>query len=438
VSPASKVHLVSLGCPKNLVDSERLLGAAEALGFAPTLEISEADLIVVNTCAFIEPAAREAVDAILGAAAARKPGARLAVTGCLASRYGSGLAEGLPEVDLMMAPGGYEGFPAALASLFGLDRPGRSAPFESWERRTATPPWRAWLKVAEGCDHRCAYCLIPSIRGPLKVRPIEEVVMEAGRLVAAGAKELTLVAQDLAAWRDRGLGLADLAKAVASIGDLVWLRLMYAYPERLSGPLVRSLASIGKLAPYLDVPFQHASPSVLRRMGRRASDPLALAGRLRDWWPGLALRTTLMVGFPGETEADFDQLVRLVEEGRFDHLGVFKFSPEEGARAAAMGGQLPASVKERRRRALMARQRRVSLALNRARVGTETAVLVEGPSEDSDLVMTGRGPFQAPEVDGLIYFDGEQPAAGQMVTAKLVKAGAYDLVGALSGGEARP
>jgi ribosomal protein S12 methylthiotransferase len=421
------VHLISLGCPKNLVDSERLLGGAARAGFAPTLSAAEADLIVVNTCAFIESATKEAVAAILKASSERKKGARLAVTGCLAARFGPDLAESLPEADLVLPPGRYEEFDGWVAESFGKPAPGPAGPFETWARHIGTPPWRAWLKAAEGCDHRCAYCLIPSLRGPFRARPLEELLREAEGLAASGVKELTVVAQDLTAWRDKDLDLADLAEALSNIKDLAWVRVMYAYPERLTDKMVLRLAKAPKLTPYLDLPVQHASPSVLRRMGRKPVDPAKLAKRLRAIWPGVALRTTLMVGFPGETDEEFGGLLRLVEEGRFDHAGVFKFSPEEGARAASMPGQVPQAVKERRRRSLMARQRRVSLALNRARVGTETLVLVEGPAAESDLVMTGRGPFQAPEVDGLIYFDGPQPKAGEIVSARLVKAAPYDL-----------
>jgi ribosomal protein S12 methylthiotransferase len=425
------VHLISLGCPKNLVDSERLLGAAQSLGFKPTLDAGQADLIVVNTCAFIESAVREAVAAVLEAAEAKKPGARLAVVGCLASRYAGDLAKNLPEADLVMVPADYQGFVAAVSSMFGKKQPAEIGSFETWERLPGTPPWRAWLKVAEGCNHKCAYCLIPTIRGPLVVKSTDKLVAETAYLAASGVKELTLVAQDLTAWREGERNLADLAADIAAAGDFNWLRLMYAYPERLTSQLVQALAKVPKLVPYLDVPLQHASPAVLRRMGRKASDPLALVRRLRAWWPNLALRTTLMVGFPGETDKDYDMLVRLVEDGTFDHVGVFKFSPEEGTAAADFSGQVSALVKEKRRRNLMARQRRISLAINRARLGTELNILAEGLSAESDLVMTGRTEFQAPEVDGLVYFDGPQPQAGSLVRGRLTKAGPYDLAAVL-------
>jgi ribosomal protein S12 methylthiotransferase len=401
------------------------------MGFLPTLDPSSADLIIVNTCAFIGAAAREAVAAVLEAAEVKKPEAHLVVVGCLASRYGRELATNLPEASLVMVPADYHGFTRAVADLFDQFPPPPKGPFETWERQPGTPPWRAWLKVAEGCNHRCAYCLIPSLRGPLVTRNMDSLVKEAASLAESGVLEITLVAQDLTAWREGDKNLADLAQAIAQCGDFSWLRLMYSYPERLTSPLVKALAQVPKLVPYLDVPLQHASPEILRRMGRSGSDPLALIGRLRSWWPNLALRTTLMVGFPGETEEDYDQVVRLVEEGAFDHVGVFKFSPEDGTEAATFTGQVPQAIKERRRRGLLARQRRISLALNRARVGTERDILVEGPSDDSELVMTGRAEFQAPEVDGLIYFDGQQPQSGQMVKARLTKAGHYDLAATL-------
>jgi ribosomal protein S12 methylthiotransferase len=447
-----------------MVDSERLLSAARYMGFTPTLVSEEADLLVVNTCAFIQPAAQEALEAILDLASRRKPGSKLAAVGCLAARYGEELAGGLPEADLIMAPKDYSGFVSAVGAWFGKgnnqagsgkgsrepgpsekhsssgfpgrtkgegDQPAASAPlggFETWTRFPGTPPWRAWLKIAEGCDNRCAYCLIPAIRGPLAPRPLEGLLAEAAALAEAGVKELTLVAQDLTAWRGGDSRLDDLVSRLAQIDGLLWLRLMYAYPERLNKRLVEKLARIPKVVPYLDVPIQHASPAVLRRMGRGAGPPLDLIVKLRRWWPGLALRTTLMVGFPGETEADFQELIRFVEEARLDQAGVFKFSPEEGSKAAVMAGQEPPKLREFRRRAVRARQRKISLALNRARVGQTELILVEGASADSDLIMTGRASFQAPEVDGLVIFDGHQPPPGQMVSARFIKAGPYDLL----------
>ncbi|MDR2387435.1 MAG: 30S ribosomal protein S12 methylthiotransferase RimO [Deltaproteobacteria bacterium] len=472
-----RVYVVSLGCPKNMVDSERLMAAIKALGFRPTVDPKQADLLVINTCAFIRTATEEAIFNILRLAEIKKPGAKLAVMGCLVSRYGDEMSEALTEADLAVPPNGYpefldklcawygladkprgDGPKKAKASPLGLDgeqrtvkasalpaalpSPSPSAgflvipaafqgPFETWHRDQGTPFWRSWLKIAEGCDNRCSYCLIPSIRGPLKLRPMEDLVLEAEKLAQAGVKELTLVAQDLTAWSDGDKDLSDLVRQLSDISTLVWIRLMYAYPERLKLKLVEALASIPKLVPYLDVPVQHSSPKILKSMGRVAKNPLDLINKLRKWWPGVALRTTLMVGFPGETDEDYDTLARFVESAVFEHVGVFKFSPEEGAKASSFPNQVPPMVSERRRRNLMSRQRKISLALNKARVGQSKLVLVEGASPDTDLIMTGRADFQAPEVDGVVYFDGYQPQPGQMVMAKFLKATAYDLSAAV-------
>jgi len=440
------LHLISLGCPKNLVDSERLLGAAAGnLGFQPEADPAEADLILVNTCAFLESAVEEALEALMEAGRRKKPGAVLAVTGCLPARYqggeGEDLARGLPEVDLWLRPAEYPEFEARIAALFRRRAPiGRPAFTPDnravGQRLPGTPFFRAYLKIAEGCHRRCAYCLIPALRGPLVSYDQERLVEEAVCLAAGGVLELTLVAQDLTAYgRDQGRpgSLLGLVRRLADTPGLAWLRLLYAYPEGLNEKLVRGLAETPKVLPYLDLPLQHASPELLRRMGRPASPPLGLVERLRRWWPGLALRTTLMVGFPGETEAHLAELLKFVGQAGFDHLGIFKFSPEPGTRAADFPGQLPAAVKEKRRRAVMAAQKRVTLARNRARLGQTVEVLVEGPAEGAGPVMAGRAWFQAPEADGLIYFDGDQPETGRLVSARLIKASAYDLAARLLG-----
>lgn len=440
------LHWISLGCAKNLVDSERLLGSTvDNFNFQTTADPGEADLIVVNTCAFLESAVEEALAALLEAGRRKKPGAVLAVVGCLPARYRGpermDLAQGLPEVDLWLTPDEYPDFERRIAAALGRRnrRPGGRPGFArnggpAGRRLTATPFYRAYLKIAEGCDRRCAYCLIPTLRGPLRSYPLERLAEEAKELAGGGVRELTLVAQDLTAYgRDQGRpgALPDLVRRLSETPGLVWLRLLYAYPEGLTERLVKGLAGIPKVLPYLDLPLQHAEPVILRRMGRPPAPPLALVERLRRWWPGLALRTTLMVGFPGETEAHFARLLYLVAEAGFDHLGVFKFSPEPGVRAADFPDQVPAAVKEKRRRAILKAQKQVSLARNRARLGRTAEVLVEGPADAGGLVMAGRAWFQAPEVDGLVYFDGEQPEPGRLVQARLVKASAYDLVARL-------
>jgi ribosomal protein S12 methylthiotransferase len=420
-----------LGCAKNLVDSERLLGLLNSLGLALTENPAEADLLLVNTCAFIEPAVSESIETILELDRQRKPGAKLAVVGCLPARDKGVLAKELPEADLLADRADYPRLPRLLAGL--LARKEISAPnsFEAWPRALATPPWRAYLKVAEGCDRRCSFCIIPRLRGPLVAKPLEELVAEAEGLARGGALELTLVAQDLTAWVDRDLGLGDLVEALAGISGLRWLRLMYAHPLGTGEKLIKRLAQIEKVVPYLDLPLQHAAPGVLKRMGRPAGDPLALIKRLRKWWPGVALRTTIMVGFPGESEADFETLKAFVLAAEFEHLGVFQFQPEEPTPAASLPGRIPKATQRKRRAQIMGLQKKIALSHNRARVGQEREVLVEGPSPDSDLVMVGRASFQAPEVDGLFYFDGPQPKSGQMVKAKVLKARAYDLAGRL-------
>jgi ribosomal protein S12 methylthiotransferase len=435
------IHLISLGCAKNLVDSERLLGSALA-SFRPVADPAEADLIIVNTCAFLQSATEEALEAIMAAGAAKKPGAKLVVAGCLPARYEGreriSLAAGLPEVDLFLSPPDYPRFEAELAKLMHLKTPPPVPAFAAdggigGGRVLSTPPFRAYLKISEGCDNRCTYCLIPRLRGPLKSEALERLAREAEELADSGVKELTLVAQDLTSYgRDRNEkeALIKLAKRLSATPGLEWLRLLYVYPERLTEKLVKTLADTPKVVPYLDVPFQHGAPDVLRRMGRRADiRPLALVEKLRSWWPGLALRSTMIVGFPGETEKDFEQLAAFVSEAAFDHLGVFKYSSEEHTPASRMAEQTPPHLKEKRRRRLMAIQRKISLRLNRGRVGQTTPVLVEGPAPDSGLVVVGRASFQAPEVDGLIYFEGPSPRPGAIVPTLLTKAAPYDLVG---------
>ena len=433
-----KIHLISLGCAKNLVDSERFLASAGLNGhYAATTAPEEADLIVVNTCAFLQSAVEEALAALMEAGRAKKPGAVLAAVGCLPARYqnssdGQALAEGLPEVDCWLAPGEYHRFEELWAKQ-GAARPAfQPDGLPVGSRIQATPFYRAFLKIAEGCDNRCTYCLIPKLRGPLKSYPADMLVAEAAEMANVGVRELTLVAQDLTAFgRDlrEPESLTSLVHRLSKLRGLDWIRLLYAYPERLTEKLVKDLASIEQVTPYLDIPFQHAAPAILKRMGRRAAPPLQLVENLRRWWPGLALRTTLIVGFPGETEEYFEQLLEFVNEAAFDHLGVFKFSPEPEALAGGYADQVPQALKEKRRRKIMAAQRKISKTRNKARLGQTVPVLVEGPADDNPLVVAGRAAFQAPEVDGLIYFDGEQPQAGEIVETLLVQAADYDLVG---------
>lgn len=433
----SSIHLISLGCAKNLVDSERLAaGLIEALNLEVTADPREADLILINTCAFIAPAAEEAVNTVLETAALKKAGAKLIVAGCLPSRFGEELAGELPEIDLIAPPAVYGRLEELTAGILGVRLPADIKP--SWPfgpRLLSTPFFRAYLKIAEGCRNACAFCLIPKLRGGLKSQPRPALVQEARRLTESGAAEITLVAQDITAYgRDldgANGGLPELVAELTALPGLKWLRLMYAYPEGLLQPgLLEFLARQPKVVPYLDLPLQHVSPKILKLMGRGGQpEAAAFIRNLRKAWPDLALRTTFMVGFPGETEDDFNELLEFVSEVHLDQVGVFKFSPEEGTPAAGFADQTAKAIKEKRRRRLMAAQRKVARRLARARIGRIYPVLAEGPSRDSHLIMTGRAPFQAPEVDGLIYFSGQQPETGQLVEAKIVKAaGPYDLV----------
>lgn len=435
------IHIVSLGCSKNLVDSERLLAASvHSLGFEPTDQAEEADLILVSTCAFLQSAVEEALTNIIELGLVKKPGAKMVATGCLPARYqNQDLNRGLTEVDLWLSPADYPYFESWVGKLCGLKVQRTETAFDRHtgprgERILGTPFFRAFLKIAEGCNNHCSYCLIPSLRGPLTSQDQQQLLNEAESLVAGGVRELTLVAQDLTAYgQDQGRSgaLVELVKLLDSIPGLDWLRLLYVYPDSLTEELVKDLAAIPKVVPYLDVPFQHVNTTVLKNMGRCGSNPLELVQKLRGWWPEVTLRTTLMVGFPGESEERFSELLEFVNEAAFDHLGAFKFSPEAEIQATTFPDQVPQGLKEKRRRKIMAAQRKVSLARNRQRLGQVVEVLVEGSTLDTPWVQTGRAYFQAPEVDGLIFFDGEQPQQGQIVKTLLLKATAYDLIGQL-------
>jgi ribosomal protein S12 methylthiotransferase RimO len=427
---AVKLYLVSLGCAKNLVDSERILGLFGRMGATVTSDVGEADLAVVNTCAFIKEATAEALETVFQVRASLKPGARLLVLGCLPSRYGSSLPLG--EADLLLPRDRYGELPAIISGLFPQEG-GKApllGPFESWDRQLGTPPWRAFLKVSEGCDHACAYCVIPKIRGPLVIRDPGELASEASGLASKGVLELTLVAQDLTAYP----GLVRLLARLGDIPGIRWIRLMYLYPERVTREMLKAFNGMERLVPYLDVPFQHASRRILRSMGRGSLDPRKSVDLIRAAWPGAAIRTTLMTGFPGEDEGDFKELLNFVEESRFEHAGFFKFSPEEGARAAGFPGQVPQFLKERRRRRLQSVQSKITEALNKRRIGQSITILVDGTVPGAVPLSYGRGTFQAPEVDGQVFFEGEQPIPGTLVKATIKKARGVDLVAVLDAG----
>lgn len=426
-----------------------MLGRLAERGYEVVEEADQASVLIVNTCGFIRSAVEESIDTILQLAELKASGSadRLVVVGCLPQRYPGDLASSLPEVDLVCGTGDVDRLPDLLDGL-GPDaapsdvvwaKPGY-VPAEPGPRLRSAPFFRAYLKIAEGCSNVCAYCLIPKLRGPLRSRPLPVLVEEARALARSGVKELILVAQDTTAYgRDLSSGetLAGLLRALSGVEGVEWLRIMYAYPSGLTDELIEVMAGVPKVLPYLDLPLQHASPEVLRRMHRDGDvDLLALANRLRRAVPGLTLRTTMMVGFPGETEADFEILADFTARARFDRLGVFKFSPEEGSPAARYPDQVPQRVKENRRRKIMAVQRRISRSINQALVGRIVPVLVEGYSAETDLLLAGRTQGQAPDIDGVVYITRGEAAPGEIRRVRITEAHDYDLVGELIENEA--
>ncbi len=439
------VHLVSLGCPKNLVDSEYMLGLLAEKGYQAVESPEGAEVLIVNTCGFIQSAVEEAVETILELAELKKNGLarKLVVAGCLPQRYKGDLAGLLPEVDLFCGSGEAGILPGLLERKnTGFEEPGRLwdrpgfMPAGPGPRLRSAPFFRAYLKVAEGCSNVCSYCLIPRLRGPLRSQRMDILLEEATALAASGVKELILVAQDTTAFgHDLGSreNLAVLLKKLCRVEGLEWLRVMYAYPSGLTDELLEVMASEPKVLPYLDLPLQHASPDVLRRMRRDGDlDLLGLVNRWRAAVPGMTLRTTMMVGFPGETDRDFDILLDFVQAARFDRLGVFKFSPEEGTVAALAKDQVPQRIKENRRRKLMAAQRKISRERNQALAGRTLPVLVEGFSEETDLLLTGRTMGQAPEIDGQVYITSGTASPGEIRQVLITEAHDYDLAGELT------
>jgi ribosomal protein S12 methylthiotransferase len=362
----------------------------------------------------------------------------LVVTGCLSQRYAPQLKRDMPEVDLFVGTGDYGKLVDLLEQPREVQRaftigPAGYLPGAGDARPTAAGRATAYLKVSEGCNHTCAFCIIPAMRGRLASRPVESVAAEAERLAAGGTRELILVSQDTTAYgqdlRD-GTTLAALVRRLVAVPGVEWIRLMYAYPSEVSDELIDLLASEPKLCAYLDMPVQHVADPVLRAMRRKGSGAFVrgLVERMRARVPGLALRTSVIVGFPGETDRDFEELLAFVEEGHLAHLGVFRFSKEEGTRADALPGQLPERVKRQRRTALMRAQAKVAAARNRAAVGTVRRVLVEGVSAETDLLLKGRTSQQAPEIDGLVYLNAGRARVGEIVDARVSEAHGYDLV----------
>ncbi|HKI52390.1 MAG TPA: 30S ribosomal protein S12 methylthiotransferase RimO [Geothermobacteraceae bacterium] len=437
-----KVSLVSLGCPKNLVDAEVMLGHLPPERFEIVLDEAEADVIIVNTCSFIKEAKEESVETILDVADYKNTGncKLLVVSGCLPQRYRDELAGELPEVDLFMgtadAPRIIELLESGLAGGGQVEAVG--LPEYLYDHTTprvkSSPHYSAYVKIAEGCANHCSYCIIPQLRGMLRSRTIPSVVEEVRNLVAQGVREINLIAQDITAFgadREDGTRIEDLLRDLVKIEELTWVRLLYAYPDGISDELIELMASEAKICNYLDVPLQHIDDGVLALMNRRVDEQgiRDLLQRIRTRIPDLTLRTSFIVGFPGETDEQFDKLLEFVREGHFERVGVFRYSREEGTPAAALAEQVPERTKKSRYTKLMKAQARVSFRKNRALVGRQEAVLVEGYSEETDLLLQGRSVRQAPDVDGLVYITAGQAEVGDIVQLLITDSSEYDLIG---------
>ncbi len=439
-----RVHFVSLGCPKNQVDSEVMLGLLHQSDYQIVPDADEANIIVVNTCAFIDQSKQESIDTILEMAKHKDEGRcdTLVVTGCLAQRYPEELAQELPEVDHFLGTGDYPhivevlrkreaGLGMAPRSLVGVPDFAGSA---SLPRARTQPIFSQYLKVSEGCSNKCTFCIIPKLRGLQKSRPIDDLVAEARRLAAAGTTELNLVGQDLTAYGFDLPGkpkLTALLDGLAEIDGIRWIRLLYAYPRSFNADLISYMAASDKVLPYIDMPLQHIADDILRSMrrGKGEAGTKALLAKLMERLPSLVLRTTFIVGYPGETDAHFETLYRFVEEYAFDRVGVFTFSEEDGTPAATLGDRVPHEVALERQARLMKLQKQTSKRKLRALRGSTLEVLVEGPSEETELLLQGRYFGQAPEIDGCVLINDGTANPGDYVRVKITQTGEYDLVG---------
>ncbi len=432
--------LLSLGCPKNLVDGEVMLGRLRGAGYELVADARQADVVVVNTCAFIDRAKQESVDAILEMAREKESGRakRLVVTGCLSQRYDEELRREIPEIDASLGTGQVEDIVRAVSGdATSLADAGPGLPTWVYDhtapRVLSTPPWLAYVKISEGCDYTCSFCIIPTLRGKHRSRNVEDVVAEVRALAARGVREIVLVAQDSTRFGlDHGIrdGLAYLLRRLGRVEGIRWIRILYAYPATLSDPILDAIASEEKVVKYVDIPLQHASEPVLKRMKRPTGkgNLLGMIERIRQRVPAVAIRTSFIVGFPGETEADFAELLAFVESGQFESVGVFTYSDEEGTGSFELPGRVPAKVKERRRQRLMSVQKRISTRRNRALVGERLEVLVEGTHDDTDLLLRGRAATQAPEIDGQVLINDGTAVPGSFVTCEVTEAHPYDLV----------
>jgi ribosomal protein S12 methylthiotransferase len=449
-----KIGFVSLGCPKNLVDSEVMMGLSQEGGHTLTPNPADADVLVVNTCAFIDSAKEESVNTILELAEFKKTGncKRLVVTGCLGERYRDELKAQIPEIDAVLGTGevpeivgAIEGakrrtIPLTLVQAQSQIPNPQSLPTYLYDAESprvfTTPRHFAYVKVAEGCDYKCSFCIIPKLRGHYRSRPIETIVREARSLAARGVRELILISQDTTFYgRDLGAGAAlpALLRELNAVEGIDWIRLLYLYPTTITDDILDAMAECPKVVKYIDLPLQHASDDVLRRMKRPGTGRgyETLLTRIRQRVPAVSLRTTFIVGFPGETDAEFEELRGFIQRIGFDHVGIFTYSHEEGTTAHDLADDVPAATKRKRRNALMAEQKRIVARAQKRRVGAAVHVMVDGPAPEHDLVWRGRLEGQAPEIDPVVYFTDANPEnlrPGVLVRAEIVGARDYDLV----------
>jgi ribosomal protein S12 methylthiotransferase len=437
-----KISLVSLGCPKNLVDAEVMLGHLPAERFEIIADEARADIILVNTCSFIQDAKEESIETILDVADHKQTGScrMLIVSGCLPQRYQKELAEQLPEVDLFMgtsdAPRIVELIDRQLGCKESLTEIGVPDYLydHSTPRLNSSPFYTNYVKIADGCSNHCSYCIIPQLRGDLRSRAIDSVVKEVQASVEKGVREINLIAQDITAYgadRQDGTAIEPLLRELVKIDKLDWIRLLYAYPDGISDELIELIASEEKICNYLDIPLQHIDDQLLKQMNRRLDSAgiYDLLRRLRTRIPELTLRTSFIVGFPGESAEQFEKLLGFVEEGHFERVGVFAYSREEGTSAARLKEQIPARTKQSRLKRLMTAQAKVSFVHNQDLIGSIKKVLVEGVSDETDLLLKGRSAGQAPDVDGCCLITAGRAEVGAMVDLRITDSSEYDLIG---------
>ncbi|MBN1381267.1 MAG: 30S ribosomal protein S12 methylthiotransferase RimO [Deltaproteobacteria bacterium] len=440
------IHIVSLGCPKNLIDSEVMAAILSENNYRIVSQAHDADVILINTCAFILPAKEESIDEILRLAQLKKERAavKLVVTGCLPQRYGKSLSDALPEVDLFLGTHEVPEITRYVDHLFQREASRNRSVIHKprflmdagHPRLLSTPFYRAYLKIAEGCSNRCAYCVIPDLRGRARSRPVEDILKEAQNLAARGVKELILTAQDTTAYGKTLKGkptLSVLLKQLVAVDGIEWIRLLYAYPTGLSRELLEIIAGEDKICKYIDIPVQHIDNAILQAMNRRGDSALIrkVMANARAIIPQVALRTSVIVGFPGETPAKSQRLLSFIREARFDHLGAFKYSREEGTAAAGLPRQVSDRVKDARRNAIMEEQAVISWEINRSLLGTDAKVLVEGTSAVAEYPYVGRLARQAPDIDGVTYLKGSNLVPGDFVECRITGCDEYDLYAAI-------